>query len=167
MYTTLDQVMSSVASLFVTHKGTNNTHGPPTPFLHKRLSGSREIDWLSPKLSQVLAQLKTERMERSGRRCPLMRPFAGSKPPPLVLPYYICMYLTTRTLSQETVDCRNNLYVASACIGLRLNNRLRSSLLRHKDTDITAVTVLPEVLGDEDELEAGWDSLDEMQDQIN
>ena len=24
-------------------------HRPPTPFLHKRLSGSRKIDWLSPK----------------------------------------------------------------------------------------------------------------------
>lgn len=29
-----------------------------------------------------------------------------------------------------------------------------------KDKDITTVTVLPEVVGDEGELEAGWDSLD-------
>jgi hypothetical protein len=29
-----------------------------------------------------------------------------------------------------------------------------------KDKDITAVTVLPEVVGDEEELEEGWDAMD-------
>jgi hypothetical protein len=29
-----------------------------------------------------------------------------------------------------------------------------------KDKDITAITVLPEVEGDEEELEEGWDAID-------
>lgn len=53
----------------------------------------------------------------------------------------------------------NRLLAQSTCALLCLGNW---SLLGYiKDKDITAVTVLPEVLGDEDEeLEAGWDSLD-------
>jgi len=54
---------------------------------------------------------------------------------------------------------RNRLSVQSTHALLCLGNW---SLLGYiKDKDITAVTVLPEVLGDKDEeLEAGWDSLD-------
>jgi len=54
---------------------------------------------------------------------------------------------------------RNRLSAQSTRALLCLGNW---SLLGYiKDKDITAVTVLPEVLGDKDEeLEAGWDSLD-------
>jgi hypothetical protein len=54
---------------------------------------------------------------------------------------------------------QNRLWAQSTCALLCLGN---CSLLGYiKDKDITAVTVLPEVLGDKDEeLEAGWDSLD-------
>ena len=53
---------------------------------------------------------------------------------------------------------RNRLSSQSTCTLLCLGNW---SLLGYiQDKDITAVTALPEVLGDEEELEAGWDSLD-------
>jgi hypothetical protein len=55
---------------------------------------------------------------------------------------------------------RNSLSAQSTRALLCLSNW---SLLGYiKDKDITAVTILPEILGDEEELEAGWDSLDEM-----
>jgi hypothetical protein len=55
---------------------------------------------------------------------------------------------------------RNRLSAQSTRALLCLGNW---SLLGYiKDKDITAVTVLPEVLGDEEELEVGWDSLDNL-----
>ena len=53
---------------------------------------------------------------------------------------------------------RNCLSSQSTCTLLCLGNW--SLLGYNKDKDITAVTALPEVPGDEEELEAGWDSLD-------
>jgi hypothetical protein len=53
---------------------------------------------------------------------------------------------------------RNHLSAQSTCALLCLGNW---SLLGYvKDKDITAIIVLPEVEGDEEELEEGWDAID-------
>ena len=78
-----------------------------------------------------------------------------------------CFFLSATSTDVEHVFSQGRLVLS------HIQNRLSAqstqallclgnwSLLGYiKDKDITAVTVLPEVVGDEGELEAGWDSLD-------